>query len=48
METRKEFDEALEEGDLFSLDMSAMILCPDCAKYFEQEYLKRSKLCQTK
>lgn len=46
--TEEEFDEALEEGDLFSLDMPSMILCPDCAKYFEQEYLKRSKQCQKK
>jgi len=47
--TEEEFDKALEEGDLFSLDMPSMILCPECAKYFEQEYLKeRSKLCQTK
>jgi len=46
--TEEEFDKALEEGDLFSLDMPSMILCPDCAKYFEQEYLKRSKQCQKK
>jgi len=39
--TEEEFEEALEEGDLFSLDMPAMILCPDCAKLFTLEYLKK-------
>jgi len=39
--TEEEFDKAFEEGDLFSLDMHAKILCPDCAKIFEEEYLKR-------
>ena len=39
--TEEEFDEALEEGDLFSLDVPPMILCPDCAKLFTLEYLKR-------
>ena len=39
--TKEEFDETLEEGDLFSLDMPVMILCPDCVKFFTLEYLKK-------